>query len=254
MKVVILEDEPLAVEKLERYLLKYSGEIKILKILTSLEVALPWIEANKDEVDLFFMDVQLSDGLSFEIFNTIPLKKPIIFTTAFDEFAIDAFKVNSIDYLLKPIKFMELTKALQKLNALKSQYSDTSRFTSLKQLSDSKKAFKNRFVVKTGNHLHSISTDQIEVFYAEGRDAYLINKDGKRYMIDYTLEALEEMIDPKHFFRVNRSFLINLNAIQDVLVYSNRRLKLALKPQLEKEIVVSREKVSEFKKWFEGLS
>ena len=254
MKVVILEDEPLAVEKLERYLLKYSGEIKILKILTSLEVALPWIEANKDEVDLFFMDVQLSDGLSFEIFNTIPLKKPIIFTTAFDEFAIDAFKVNSIDYLLKPIKFMELTKALQKLNALKSQYSDTSRFTSLKQLSDSKKTFKNRFVVKMGNHLHSISTDQIEVFYAEGRDAYLINKDGKRYMIDYTLEALEEMIDPKHFFRVNRSFLINLNAIQDVLVYSNRRLKLALKPQLEKEIVVSREKVSEFKKWFEGLS
>ena len=253
MKVAILEDEPLAAEKLERYLQKYSGDIEILATLPSLKKAIPWINTHKDKVDLFFMDVQLTDGLSFEIFNNIQLKKPIIFTTAFDEFAIDAFKVNSIDYLLKPVKFTDLTKALQKLDTLKSQYSDTTTLKSMTQMVG-KKAFKNRFLVKVGNHLHSVSTDQIDVFYAEGRDAYLFNQEGKRYIIDYTLETLEEMIDPKNFFRVNRSFLVNINSIQDVLVYSNRRLKLVLNPKLEKEVVVSREKVSEFKKWFEGLT
>ncbi|MEM9075917.1 MAG: LytTR family DNA-binding domain-containing protein [Bacteroidota bacterium] len=252
MKVVILEDEPLAAEKLERYLQKYSGSIEIVKILSSLEHAIPWIDEHRENVDLFFMDVQLVDGLSFEIFNKVQLNKPVIFTTAFDEFAIDAFKVNSIDYLLKPVKFMDLTKALQKLDTLKLQYSDANTLNPIRQMVG-KKAYKNRFLVKVGNHLHSVTTNQVDVFYAEGRDAYLMNHDGKRYIIDYTLETLEEMIDPQQFFRVNRSFLINLNAIQDVLVYSNRRLKLILKSKLEKEVVVSREKVSEFKKWFEGL-
>ncbi|PRX54826.1 LytR/AlgR family response regulator transcription factor [Flagellimonas meridianipacifica] len=253
MKVAILEDEPLAAEKLERYLQKYRGTIEVLNTIPSLEIAIPWIERNMDEVDLFFMDVQLSDGLSFEIFNTIPLNKPVIFTTAFDEFAIDAFKVNSIDYLLKPIKFMDLTKALQKLDTVKSQYSNASRVQSVQEFVG-KKAFKDRFLVKMGNHLNSISTETIYIFYAEGRDAYLINHQGKRYMLDYTLETLEEMVNPKLFFRVNRSFLININAIEDVLVYSNRRLKLMLKSKLDPEIIVSREKVSNFKKWFEGLT
>ncbi|MEM9362099.1 MAG: LytTR family DNA-binding domain-containing protein [Bacteroidota bacterium] len=253
MKVAILEDEPLAAEKLERYLQKYSGDIEILAILPSLKKAIPWIDTHKDNVDLFFMDVQLTDGLSFEIFNNIQLRKPIIFTTAFDEFAIDAFKVNSIDYLLKPVKFTDLTQALQKLDTLKSQYSDAIKLNSITQMAG-KKAFKNRFLVKVGNHLHSVSTEEIDVFYAEGRDAYLFNQNGKRYIIDYTLESLEEIIDPQQFFRVNRSFLVNINSIKDVLVYSNRRLKLVLHPKLEKDVVVSREKVSEFKKWFEGLT
>ncbi|WP_422859959.1 LytR/AlgR family response regulator transcription factor [Flagellimonas sp. S174] len=253
MKVAILEDEPLAAEKLERYLQKYSGAIEILNIMPSLDMAIPWIESHKNEVDLFFMDVQLSDGLSFEIFNRIRLNKPIIFTTAFDEFAIDAFKVNSIDYLLKPIKFTDLTKALQKLDTVKSQYANTTKLNSLQQLVG-KKTFKDRFLVKMGNHLNSISTESIHIFYAEGRDVYLINHDGKRYMLDFTLETLEEMINPKLFFRVNRSYLVNLNAINDVLVYSNRRLKLVTESKPEKEIIVSREKVTDFKKWFEGLT
>ena len=252
MKVVILEDEPLAAEKLERYLQKYSGTIEVLKILPSLKTALPWIKVHKDKVDLFFMDVQLSDGLSFEIFNAVQLNKPIIFTTAFDEFALDAFKVNSIDYLLKPVKFTDLTKALQKLEAMKSQYSGSSYAQSLGQLTR-KRNFKERFLVKMGAHLHAIPTESVSVFYAEGRDVFLTTREGKRYLIDYKLEALEEMVDPKLFFRINRSFLINLNAIQDVLVYANRRLKLILSHTLEKEVIVSREKVVDFKKWYEGI-
>lgn len=253
MKVAILEDEPLAAEKLERYLQKYSGTVEILKILPSLEKALPWLEAHKEDVDLFFMDVQLSDGLSFEIFNAIQLSKPVIFTTAFDEFAIDAFKVNSIDYLLKPIKFTDLSRALEKLKTLKSQFLDTEKFKPLVR-SKTKHVPKDRFLVKIGNHLNAIATETVSVFYAEGRDVYLITQEGKRYMIEFTLENLETMTDSGLFFRVNRSFLVNLNAITDVLVYSNRRLKLSLQPQMGKEVIVSREKVGDFKKWFEGLN
>ncbi len=252
MKVAILEDEALAAEKLERYLQKYSGTIEVLKVLPSLDKALPWIDAHGKEVDLYFMDVQLSDGLSFEIFNRIQLDKPVIFTTAFDEFAIDAFKVNSIDYLLKPIKFMDLNKALQKLENLKSQYNDPNRFLSLGSVKTNT-SFKERFLVKIGNHLHSISATDVAMFRAEGRDAYLITFESKRYIIEYTLETLEDMMDPKQFFRVNRSFLVHINAIKDVLVYSNRRLKLALDPKTEKDVIVSRDKVGDFKKWFEGL-
>ncbi|WP_435625758.1 LytR/AlgR family response regulator transcription factor [Flagellimonas sp.] len=252
MKVAILEDEPLAAEKLERYLQKYSGAIEVLKILPSLEAAVPWIRAHKHRVDLFFMDVQLSDGLSFEIFNAVQLDKPIIFTTAFDEFALDAFKVNSIDYLLKPVKFMDLTKALQKLEVMKSQYSGAANNQSLGQLVE-KKNFKNRFLVKIGSHLRAVPTQSVSVFYAEGRDVFLITQEGKRFLIDYKLEDLEEMVDSKQFFRINRSHLVNLNAINDVLVYANRRLKLILSVKMEKEIIVSREKVADFKKWFEGI-
>ncbi len=251
MKIVIIEDEPLAAEKLERYLLKYSGELEILSVLDSLESAIPWIGEHQDSVDLFFMDVQLTDGLSFEIFSKVDVKKPVIFTTAFDEFALDAFKVNSIDYLLKPITFTDLSKALQKLQTLKAQFSGNSALKPLaRQLG--KKNYKDRFLVRLGNHIHSLTTDSITTFYAEGRDAYLKTSKGKTYIIEYKLESLEGLLDPKQFFRVNRSFIVNINAIDDVLVYSNRRLKLSLQQKIDKDIIVSREKVSEFKMWFEG--
>ncbi|TAI48849.1 LytR/AlgR family response regulator transcription factor [Flagellimonas allohymeniacidonis] len=253
MRVAIIEDEALAAEKLERYLIKHSENVEILAILPSLEKSIPWIAENQASVDLFFMDVQLSDGLSFEIFSRTILTKPVIFTTAFDEFAIDAFKVNSIDYLLKPIKFTDLTKALQKLELLKTQFSSPTHMASMLDQIE-QKVYKDRFLVQMGNHLNSISTESINVFYAEGRDAYLITADGKRYMIEYTLETLEELVNPKQFFRVNRSFLVHLNAITDVMVYSNRRLKLTLKCKMDKEVIVSREKVAEFKRWFEGLN
>jgi len=251
MKVVIVEDEPLAAEKLERYLLKYSGDIEVLKTLSSLETAIPWIEEHQGNVDLFFMDVQLTDGLSFEIFSKVSVKKPVIFTTAFDEFAIDAFKVNSIDYLLKPITFTDLSQALKKLKSMREQLGKGVEMGSL-VAQMGKKAYKNRFLVRMGNHIHSIPSESISYFYAEGRDVYLGRANGKKYLIEYTLESLEELLDPKHFLRTNRSFIVHINAIEDVVVYANRRLKLTLNPKVEGDLIVSRDKVGQFKKWFEG--
>ncbi|WP_425237057.1 LytR/AlgR family response regulator transcription factor [Ulvibacterium sp.] len=252
MKVVIIEDEYLAAEKLERYLLKYNRDIEVLIKLSSLETAIPWIGEHQETVDLFFMDVQLTDGLSFEIFSTISVEKPVIFTTAFDEFAIDAFKVNSIDYLLKPITFTDLSKALNKLKSLKEQFSRHPEISPLVQQLG-KKSYKDRFLVRMGNHIHSIPTESIGYFYAEGRDVYLKRTNGKKYLIEYTLESLEELLDPKKFLRTNRSFVVHINAIEDVVVYANRRLKLTLNPKTENELIVSREKVAKFKLWFEGI-
>lgn len=252
MKIVIIEDEHLAAEKLERYLLKYNKDIEVLIKLSSLETAIPWIGEHQETVDLFFMDVQLTDGLSFEIFSTVSVKKPVIFTTAFDEFAIDAFKVNSIDYLLKPITFTDLSKALKKLKSLREQFSQYTEISPLVQQLG-KKSYKDRFLVRIGNHIHSIPTESIGYFYAEGRDVYLKRTNGKKYLIEYTLESLEELLDPKKFLRTNRSFVVHINAIEDVVVYANRRLKLTLNPKTENELIVSREKVAQFKLWFEGI-
>ena len=252
MKIAIIEDELLAAEKLTRYLLKYDDQIEIVHTMESIQGAVQWIENHQQEVDLFFMDIQLTDGLSFEIFDEVKIVKPIIFTTAFDEFAIDAFKMNGIDYLLKPVTFTDLSSAMKKLSALKAMFSTGNDLnTVIKKIAD--KPHKNRFLVRLGNHLNSVKTKDISFFNAEGRDAYLVTNAGKKYMIEYKLEALEELLDLQYFFRVNRSFIININAIKDVLVYSNRRLKLILNVNYDKEVIVSREKVQDFKLWFEGI-
>lgn len=253
MKVVLIEDEPLAAEKLQRYLLKCNERIEVLTVLTSLATAIPWIREHQEEVDLFFMDVQLTDGLSFELFAEVDVCKPVIFTTAFDEFAIDAFQVNSIDYLLKPITFTDLSKALNKLKSMRAQLAQPMHIGDLAtQLA--KRSYKDRFLVRMGNHIHSVPVTDIAYFYAEGRDVYLKRSNGKKYLIEYTLETLEGLVDPKSFYRTNRSFIIGIHAISDVIVYSNRRLKLSLLPAFEGDVIVSREKVAQFKQWFEGIS
>ena len=252
MKVAIIEDEPLAAQKLQRYLGKCDPNIVVLRVLENLQEAIPWIKEHQQEVELFFMDVQLADGLSFEIFDSVNINVPVIFTTAYDEFAIDAFKVNSIDYLLKPITFTDLSKSLKKLNALRKQFSGKSSIGPIIS-GFSKKKYKDRFLVRIGNHIRSVMVEELIAFQAEGRDVSLINLEGKEYPVEYTIESLKEVLDPKHFFRVNRGTIVRLDAIQDVVVYSNRRLKLTLKKPTPAEIVVSREKVSEFKKWFGGL-
>ncbi len=252
MNIVIIEDEPLAAEKLRRYLEKCKGTMNIIAELASLSTAVPWISEHIDEVDLFFMDVQLSDGLSFELFSSLNINKPVIFTTAFDEFAIDAFKVNSIDYLLKPVTFTDLSRSLRKLESIQKQFTNAENVSAILQ-NISKKSFKDRFLVKTGNHIKSIGIEDIIAFQAEGRDVSLWTNKGKEYIIEYKLEALDDLLDPKLFFRVNRSFIVSLQSIDDVIVYSNRRLKLTLDPDINTGIVVSREKVSSFKQWFEGV-
>lgn len=254
LKVIIIEDETPAAEKLERYLLKYSADIKILDKLTSIDEATSWLKAHQDEVDVIFMDIQLKDGQSFQIFQNVKIIKPVIFITAYDEYALDAFKVNGVDYLLKPVTFVDLSSSLQKLEALGEQLRwNEAKIEKVNAVFEQPaKAFKNRFMVKLGDHIKSITTDQISLFFADGRDVYLITNQLRKFIIDYTLESLEEIIDPKVFFRTNRSYIINISAIQDVVVYSNSRLKITPNVKWDDEIIVSREKVNDFKQWFDG--
>ena len=251
MKIVIVEDEQLAAEKLERYLLKYSSEVTVVSKLSSIAMAVEWFQTHQD-YDVVFMDIQLTDGLSFEICNRVQIAKPIVFTTAFDEYAIDAFKVNSIDYTLKPITFTDISNAMNKLKKLQHVFTNSSSIASAAQQFKEKKS-KDRFLVRLGNHIHSIKADEISLFFAEGRTVYLVTSEKRKYILDYKLESLEEVLNSKEFFRVNRSFIININSIQDVLVYSNSRLKITTSVYSEKDIIVSREKVSVFKSWFEGV-
>ncbi len=254
LNVLIIEDEAPAAEKLERYLLKYSSNIKILNRLDSVTTAVEWLEDHQAEADLIFMDVQLTDGKSFEIFKRVRVVKPVIFVTAYNEYALDAFKVSSIDYLLKPITLTDLSTSLQKLESLSEQlrWSESKSDEVLELLSGKDRPLKTRFMVKLGDHIRSVTAQQISVFFADGRDVYLITDQHKKFIIDYTLENLEEVLDPKSFFRINRSYIININAIQDVMVYSNSRLKITLNIKWDPEIIVSREKVGDFKQWFDG--
>lgn len=251
MRAVIIEDENLAADKLARYLLKYDADLLILDKLSSISEAVFWFQNNQD-YDVVFMDIQLTDGLSFEIFNQVQISKPIIFTTAFDEYAIDAFKVNSIDYILKPITFTDVSKAMGKLKKLQDVFSGNNHVqNAVKELSEKKT--KDRFLVRLGNHIHSIKTTDISLFYADGRTVYLITKEKRKFIIDYKLESLVAVLNSADFYRVNRTFIVNISDIKDVLVYSNSRLKITSAIFNEKEIIVSREKVSAFKEWFEGI-
>lgn len=254
LKVLIIEDETPAAEKLERYLQKYSAGIKILDKLTSVEEATTWLRAHQEDVDVIFMDIQLKDGQSFQIFRNVKIIKPVIFITAYDEYALDAFKVNGVDYLLKPVTFTDLSSSLQKLESLGEQlrWNDAKAEKVVAVFDQPAKAFKNRFMVKLGDHIKSITSDQISIFFADGRDVYLITNQLRKFIIDYTLESLEEIVDPKVFFRTNRSYIVNIAAIQDVVVYSNSRLKITTNIKWDDEIIVSREKVNEFKAWFDG--
>lgn len=255
LKVLIVEDETPAAEKLERYLLRYSEAIEIKGKVESVEDAVNWLEANQSSIDLIFMDIQLKDGVSFDIFKEVKVQKPVIFITAYNEFALDAFKMNGIDYLLKPITFSDLSNSLKKVESLGTQLRwSEERNETINRVVDAtqQKAYKNRFMVKLGDHIKSITSDQISLFFADGRDVYLITNQLRKFIIDYTLEGLDEILDPKIFHRINRSYIVNISAIQDVIVYSNSRLKITSNIKWEPEIIVSREKVSEFKEWFDG--
>jgi two-component system, LytTR family, response regulator len=255
MKVLIVEDETPAAEKLERYLQKYSASITVVEKTGSIQETVSWLKAHQSEIDLIFMDIQLKDGLSFQIFQEVKVEKPVIFITAYNEYALDAFKVNGIDYLLKPVTFTDLSASLKKLESLSMQlrWNDAKAEKIVSTFSESpSKSYKNRFMVKLGDHIRSITSDQISFFFADGRDVYLITNQLRKFIIDYTLENLDEILDPKMFYRVNRSYILNISAIQDVIVYSNSRLKITSNIKWDDEIIVSREKVSEFKEWFDG--
>lgn len=255
LNVVIIEDESPAVEKLQRYLQRYSPAIQVAQVCDSVASSVAWLRDHQNEIDLLFMDIQLKDGISFGIFNEVPVIKPVIFITAYNEYALEAFKVNSIAYLLKPVNFDDLKTSLDKFQNLRSQFLlQDKREDVVKTLAGegSAKSFKTRFMVKVGDHIRSIITDQILLFFADGRDVYLVTTQLRKFIIDFTLESLEEVLDPAMFFRVNRTYIANIGFIQDVVLYSNSRLKVSTQPAWDKEIIVSREKVGEFKDWFDG--
>jgi len=249
MKVLIIEDEKPAARRLNRMLEKQQVEVSTM--LHSVTEAKQWFQTN-EHPDLIFLDIQLSDGLSFEIFEEIEIKSAVIFTTAYDQYALEAFMLTSIDYLLTPIDEDDLITAIEKYKSFKPQQENAMiSLADVKRLlvNETEKEYKNRFTIKIGQHIKMISVEDIECFYSENKSTYLSKTDGRSYLLDITLEQLEEQLQPKCFFRISRKFFININAVKDIVAYTNSRLKIQLNKYNEQELIVSRERVKEFKIW-----
>jgi DNA-binding LytR/AlgR family response regulator len=250
MKILIVENEVPASEKLIRLLRKIDKSINVIGVAETVEEAVNRIQA-KPEPDLILMDIQLDDGLCFEIFEIMTVETPIIFTTAYDEFTLKAFKVNSIDYLLKPIEEEALKSAISKYNKL---YADKDPFKrDFKQLLyEFRNQYKSRFLIKIGEKYRSVPTGEISHFHINERCVFLNDNQGKDYGIDYSLEQLQTMLDPRKFFRINRECIVNLEAISLMYSFSSSRLQLTLKDKEKTDLfVVSRDKVAEFKRWID---
>lgn len=251
MNVIIIEDEKPSARRLQRML--SALDVKTQTMLHSVEESIEWFQ-NNEHPDLIFLDIQLSDGLSFEIFEAIEIKSAIIFTTAYDEYALKAFKLNSIDYLLKPIDEDELAEAVNKYKErLPQKQPVTLDFSDIKKLlvNPIGREYKKRFSIKVGQHLKLINIVDIECFYSENKGTYLYTKEGRNYLLDSTLEQLEDELEPQTFFRINRKFFININAIKDMISYTNSRLQIKLNSYNEHDVIVARERVKEFKAWLE---
>ena len=254
MTAIIIEDEKPAARRLNRMLDKLG--VNVVHTLHSVEESIEWF-SNNDHPGVIFLDIQLSDGLSFEIFENMEIKSAVIFTTAYDEYALQAFKLNSIDYILKPIDEAELKAAVDKYGNLKETFgSQQSRsiqlnFEDIKKLlvHPMERDYKKRFTVKVGQHLKMIPVEEICCFYSENKGTYVFTAEGRNYLLETTLDQLENELSPEHFFRVNRKFYININAIKDIISYSNSRLKLKLNHFNGEEIIVARERVKDFKAW-----
>ena len=249
MNVIIIEDEKPSARRLQRMLSELQMDTEVM--LHSVEESIDWFQ-NNEHPDLIFLDIQLSDGLSFEIFETIDIKSAVIFTTAYDEYALQAFKLNSIDYLLKPIDEDDLARAVSKYNErAPKKASVTLDFNDIKKLlvNPIEREYKKRFSVKVGQHLKLINIDDIECFYSENKGTYAYTSEGRNYLLDTTLEQLEDELEPHKFFRISRKFFVNINAINDMVSYTNSRLQIKLKTFKEQEIIVARERVKEFKDW-----
>ena len=249
MNIIIIEDEKPAARRLDRML--QSLDIEVNAMLHSVEESITWFNTNTHP-DLIFLDIQLSDGLSFEIFEAIEVKSVIIFTTAYDEYALQAFKLNSIDYLLKPIDSDDLESAVLKFKERFPQQNNiTLDFNDIKKLlvNPTEKVYKKRFTVKVGQHLKMIPVDEIECFYSENKGTYIHTTNNRDYLMDATLEELEDELSPQIFFRVSRKFYININAIHDMVSYTNSRLQIKLNSYTAQDVIVSRERVRDFKEW-----
>lgn len=252
MKILIIEDEPLAAKRLETLVQELLPGARVVDKIDSVKKSVQWFKTNAAP-DLTLMDIQLADGISFQIFEQCEVKCPVIFTTAYDEYALKAFKVNSIDYILKPVDKTDLQAALKKLETLtKSADGTKNLLASISEVVQKlSKKHKERFVIKVGEHLRTIEVKDILYFHSQDKATFCCTTDNRNHILDFTLEQVEDMIDPLLYFRVNRKYFVRAEAIQDIISYTNSRLKLVLKNSTDNDIIVARERVQEFKQWLD---
>jgi DNA-binding LytR/AlgR family response regulator len=253
IKILILEDEETAATRLKRMITDILPEAEFLGYLTSIKQGIEWFK-NNAAPDLIFADIQLNDGTSFEIFNQVEVKSPVIFTTAYDAYALDAFKLNSVDYLLKPVKKSDLGVAIEKFKAvhLSEKKEENNNLKQLLNALQKTQNYKQRFVLRIGDHMKIIEVPDIAYFYTENKGNYIVTKDGKRFLADNNLDQLESMLDPKSFFRINRQFIIAYSSIAEMFTYSKSRVLLKLNPPTKLDTIVSTERSAAFKAWLGG--
>lgn len=247
MKVLILEDETLAAEKLEATLMELQPEWQVVSRIKSISSAVEWLESNPHP-DLIISDIRLLDGLAFEIFQKVKIDKPVIFTTAYDQYAIRAFEVNSIDYLLKPVQKEKLQTALAKLKK-EPPFPDYNEVLTF--IKSNKTSYKSRFMVRLGQRIVAIPAEKIGYFYSENKLSYIVTLDAKKFPLDQPLDELIDLLDPKRFFRANRQFIVAFDSIAEIHPYFKGRIKIVLQPKSDEEVVISSDRTPEFKKWID---
>lgn len=250
MRVVIFEDEKLASERLIQVLKEIKPAANVLTSVKSVEAAVMWLQ-NNELPDLIISDIQLLDGVSFEIFEQVEITCPVIFTTAYDEYAIKAFEVNSVDYLLKPIQKEKLAKALEKYEN-QTQGGSALDISQIESLLKPEPEYKSRFLVKFGQRIKAVPIEKIAYFYSRDKLSYLVTFEGQKLPVDQTLEELDGLINPKNYFRVNRKFIVHFDSVSDIHPYFKGRVKLVLDPAIDEDIVVSSDKTPVFKKWLDN--
>lgn len=251
LKILIIEDEEPAAKRLLKMIREIEPGVKLLDILSSVSSAIKWFQEH-DVPDLIFSDIQLADGSSFDIFKAVEVNCPVIFVTAFDQFAIEAFKLNSVDYLLKPLKQDGLQAAISKFK--RTQTAATPAFDMHKILmsyNNQVQTYKTRFIVRYGEHIKTINTEDIAYFYTEAKTNFLTSFEGRRFAIDFHLDNLASLLDPKIFFRINRQFVISLKSIEEMFTHTKGRVLLKLKPPVKQETIVSAERSADFKIWLD---
>ena len=250
MKILLIEDEIPAAKRLKSLILEIEPTAEIVEVLDEVTLAVEWLKSNTHP-DIIFMDIQLADGYSFQIFEKVDVKSVVIFATAFDEYAIKAFKVNGLDYLLKPIKTEELKDSFERYHKLKLQTGiDLDLVKNL--FAQQKREYKDRFLVKSGDQLNYIKVSEVAYFISEGSYSFLVANSGNRFILDDSLDQIEGCLNPKSFFRISRKMIVGIESVKKISPYFNNRLKLELSPEEPSETIVSRQRVKEFKDWLDS--
>ncbi|MBR9921283.1 MAG: response regulator transcription factor [Bacteroidetes bacterium] len=247
MDILIVEDEQIAAKRLAKLIQEVEPNARILDTLDSIESTVNWFNKAEESPDLIFLDIHLADGSSFEIFQLVDVECPVIFSTAYDDYAIKAFKVNAIDYLLKPVKKPELQEAFHRMHNIRGAKS-----LNYAELAREMNLVSRRFLIRFGQQLKVVPIEDVAYFFTSDKITFLVTFEGKRYPLDHSLDTLEGMVNPKDFFRINRQYIINFKAIQDMYAYSKSRVKIELDPSHNEDLIVSTERSPHFKKWLTG--